>query len=100
MGAVFEGVGVSFGSWLGGNLMSQHGGSVTFRYFGIAAFLAFLAHIIIQWLMDKFLGPYGKKSHSEENKNGISGEHLDVKATNHVNEGDDDGFKEVDLARQ
>lgn len=97
MGAVFEGIGVSCGSWLGGNLMAKHGGSITFQYFAIAALLAFLAHIIIQMLMDKFLGPYGKKSANETIKNGNSGEHLDIAATNHV-EGDD-GFKEVDLAR-
>lgn len=99
VGAVFEGVGVSFGSWLGGSLIDKYGGSLTFRYFSIAAFLAFFAHIIVQMLMNKFLGPYGKKSTNEENRNGISGDKLEVRTTCATNEGDED-FKEVDLTQK
>lgn len=92
MGAVFEGIGVSFGSWLGGYLVDEHGGAIAFRYFSIAAFLVFFAHIIVQMLMNKFLGPYGKKSTNEGNRTETSGSCA-------INE-DDDGFKEVDLARK
>ncbi|KAG8226489.1 hypothetical protein J437_LFUL007371 [Ladona fulva] len=44
VGATFEGVGVSLGSLIGGTLLTEYGGSITFRAFGIGALCAFLLH--------------------------------------------------------
>lgn len=60
VGAVFEGVGVSLGSLLAGNLFERIGGSRTFRLFGIAALLLAVAHVLIQYFMDRF-GTEGKQ---------------------------------------
>lgn len=59
VGAVFEGVGVSLGSLLAGNLFFKVGGSATFRYFGTGALILFVVHVAIQFAMEK-LGPRGK----------------------------------------
>lgn len=56
VGAVFEGVGVSLGSLLAGNLFFKVGGSKTFRYFGTGALILFVVHVAIQFAMEK-LGP-------------------------------------------
>ncbi|XP_062699684.1 major facilitator superfamily domain-containing protein 6, partial [Aedes albopictus] len=53
VGAVFEGVGVSLGSLLAGNLFFKVGGSATFRWFGIGALVLFFVHVIIQFVMEK-----------------------------------------------
>ncbi|XP_021698278.1 major facilitator superfamily domain-containing protein 6-A isoform X1 [Aedes aegypti] len=60
VGAVFEGVGVSLGSLLAGNLFFKIGGSKTFRWFGTGALILFVVHVVIQFVMDK-LGSRGKK---------------------------------------
>ncbi|XP_055619237.1 major facilitator superfamily domain-containing protein 6-A isoform X2 [Toxorhynchites rutilus septentrionalis] len=60
VGAVFEGVGVSLGSLLAGNLFARVGGSSTFRLFGIAALVLFVAHVTVQYLLDRF-GTKGKQ---------------------------------------
>lgn len=44
VGASFEGVGVSLGSFLGGLFYSTYGGAQTFRIFGVAAFTAAVLH--------------------------------------------------------
>lgn len=57
VGAVFEGIGVSLGSFIGGLLFEDNGGSRTFRYFGIFALVACLSHAFVQFLIrgsDKF----------------------------------------------
>ncbi|XP_053672708.1 major facilitator superfamily domain-containing protein 6 [Anopheles nili] len=56
VGAVFEGVGVSLGSLLAGNLFNRIGGSSTFRAFGIAALVLFVVHVVVQKLTDRFSG--------------------------------------------
>ncbi|EAT36448.1 AAEL011465-PA [Aedes aegypti] len=53
VGAVFEGVGVSLGSLLAGNLFFKIGGSKTFRWFGTGALILFVVHVVIQFVMDK-----------------------------------------------
>lgn len=53
VGAVFEGVGVSLGSLLAGNMFFRIGGSATFRWFGLGALMLFVAHVVVQFLMDK-----------------------------------------------
>lgn len=54
VGAVFEGIGVSCGSLLAGNLFNQVGGGQTFRWFGVAALVLFAVHVVIQWVVDRF----------------------------------------------
>ncbi|XP_065076312.1 major facilitator superfamily domain-containing protein 6 [Ochlerotatus camptorhynchus] len=56
VGAVFEGVGVSLGSLLAGNLFFKVGGSKTFRWFGVGALILFVVHVFIQFLMGGTLG--------------------------------------------
>lgn len=51
VGAVFEGVGVSLGSFIGGLLLEEIGGSRTFRAFGIFALVACLIHALVQFLI-------------------------------------------------
>lgn len=63
VGAIFEGVGVSLGSLLAGHLFQKIGGSKTFRLFGISALVLFVAHVLIQFTVDRF-GKRGK--HDEE----------------------------------
>nr|CAD7196918.1 unnamed protein product [Timema douglasi] len=55
VGAIFEGVGVSLGSLIGGTLYDQQGGSFTFRMFGIGSLVLCLLHFIIQRLLGKSL---------------------------------------------
>lgn len=50
MGASFEGIGVSLGSFLGGLFYSQYGGALTFRIFGVAAFIACVLHCLVNLL--------------------------------------------------
>lgn len=54
VGAIFEGVGVSIGSFVGGLLFESIGGSETFRIYGIVALVACLIHIIVQLLLQKY----------------------------------------------
>lgn len=62
VGAIFEGVGVSTGSLIGGYLMAAYGGSLTFRYFSFAFVIFLCIHASIQALLNKIFGPFGKRS--------------------------------------
>uniref|UniRef100_A0A182QGQ2 Major facilitator superfamily associated domain-containing protein n=1 Tax=Anopheles farauti TaxID=69004 RepID=A0A182QGQ2_9DIPT len=66
VGAVFEGVGVSLGSLLAGNLFNRIGGSSTFRSFGIAALVLFALHVVVQKVIDHFSGQ-GKQQQAKAN---------------------------------
>uniref|UniRef100_A0A182PSF4 Major facilitator superfamily associated domain-containing protein n=1 Tax=Anopheles epiroticus TaxID=199890 RepID=A0A182PSF4_9DIPT len=68
VGAVFEGVGVSLGSLLAGNLFHRIGGSATFRAFGTAALILFVLHVLVQKLTDRF-GSQGKQ---QQKMNGLT----------------------------
>ncbi|XP_018325099.1 major facilitator superfamily domain-containing protein 6-A-like [Agrilus planipennis] len=52
-GAVFEGVGVSLGSLMGGYLIEIYGGSMTFRILSIAAFVFSVLHALVQFILQK-----------------------------------------------
>ncbi|XP_022902451.2 major facilitator superfamily domain-containing protein 6-A [Onthophagus taurus] len=52
-GAVFEGVGVSLGSLLGGQLLEEVGGVWTFRIFGISSLSLCVVHAALQFIMRK-----------------------------------------------
>jgi hypothetical protein len=56
---------VSTGSFVGGYLMEKYGGSKAFQFFSIAFVLFFFLHVIVQWILTKLFGPYGKKSSHE-----------------------------------
>uniref|UniRef100_A0A0A1XKW3 Major facilitator superfamily domain-containing protein 6 n=1 Tax=Zeugodacus cucurbitae TaxID=28588 RepID=A0A0A1XKW3_ZEUCU len=53
VGAIFEGVGVSMGSLIAGNLFDAVSGSGTFLIFGIFAFIAFIVHVLVQWYLQR-----------------------------------------------
>lgn len=53
VGAVFEGVGVSLGSLLGGVLYDKLLGATTFRIYGIFSLVLFLTHFLVQLVMGK-----------------------------------------------
>ncbi|XP_017957295.1 major facilitator superfamily domain-containing protein 6 [Drosophila navojoa] len=48
VGAIFEGIGVSMGSQIGGQLFDGVGARTTFEIFGIAAFIVFVIHVCVQ----------------------------------------------------
>lgn len=75
-------------------------GSMTFRIFSIGAFAFFGLHVVVQWLLTKFTGPYGKKSTAiagDENGDKRSNEALDINQKEGRQEKLDDGFKDIDL---
>ncbi|KAF2887038.1 hypothetical protein ILUMI_19135 [Ignelater luminosus] len=53
VGAVFEGIGVSLGSFIGGLFFQEFGGSMTFRIFGISALVVCLLHAGVQYLIQR-----------------------------------------------
>uniref|UniRef100_A0A336LKW0 CSON013643 protein n=2 Tax=Culicoides sonorensis TaxID=179676 RepID=A0A336LKW0_CULSO len=72
-GAVFEGIGVSLGSLLGGRLMGKIGGSLLFRYFGIAAWVAAALHALVQRFIKKPTKLHGKVQELQEEGSNSSG---------------------------
>lgn len=53
VGAIFEGVGVSCGSLIGGFMFNHIGGSQTFRYFGVCSLALFVVHVLVQKSLNK-----------------------------------------------
>ncbi|KAK9500670.1 hypothetical protein O3M35_001894 [Rhynocoris fuscipes] len=53
VGAVFEGIGVSLGSFIGGTLINTYSGSKTFLMFGLAALLCALIHALVQYFVGR-----------------------------------------------
>ncbi|GLH07933.1 uncharacterized protein GBIM_13312 [Gryllus bimaculatus] len=51
VGALFEGVGVSLGSLLGGVLFDSYGGHTTFLVYGLGSLVMFVLHIIVQYYL-------------------------------------------------
>ncbi|XP_064551515.1 major facilitator superfamily domain-containing protein 6-A isoform X1 [Drosophila montana] len=64
VGAIFEGVGVSIGSQIGGQLFSAVSGRTTFEIFSIGAFIVFIIHVLVQM--------YLKRKGPDENGKGRS----------------------------
>lgn len=52
--ALCEGVGVAFGSFLGGILVNMYGGAITFRIFGIAALIMTVFNVVAQFLLERY----------------------------------------------
>nr|CAD7403617.1 unnamed protein product [Timema poppensis] len=53
VGAVFEGVGMSLGSLLGGVLYNLYGGGKAFLIYAITSLILFLAHVLVQYFLSK-----------------------------------------------
>lgn len=68
VGAIFEGIGVSAGSFIAGNLFASVGGSLTFRYYGIMSLVFFVIHVVVQKLMAKYSRGSGKDIEVTSNK--------------------------------
>lgn len=51
VGAIFEGVGVSIGSFVAGYLFKDYGGPLTFRMFGVGAIILSILHAAIQYFL-------------------------------------------------
>jgi MFS family permease len=101
-GGIFEGVGVSLGSLIGGAMFSKIGGSKTFQWFSICAFFAFLVHVLVQFLLKRTSSP-GKDTKT----NGLNSETM-LKHTTPVNksggstnssDGDPNTFNEINLEK-
>lgn len=63
--SVFEGIGVSSGSFVCGYLMKIYGGSVTFRIFGVMAICLSFVHYFVQKFLDTFAARHGKNSNTD-----------------------------------
>ncbi|XP_059062995.1 major facilitator superfamily domain-containing protein 6 [Achroia grisella] len=72
VGAVFEGVGTSMGSLIGGQLYKHYGGAATFRWFGVGSLIFCVLHLIAQYALrnrvqQNFLTPgYSSVMHFEK----------------------------------
>lgn len=82
VGAIFEGIGVSAGSFIGGYMMEHMGGSYTFRMFGIAALLLCILHVLVQKFIAKCAcisgkTVYGGRASGGEVNNTPQNEHTD-----------------------
>lgn len=104
MGAVFEGIGVSSGSFIAGNLIEKYNGVKTFRYFGIGALVLFLVHIAVQKCLDMSQGKLNmtksgtELTHSKTEKQKMNDcKHKVNGSENEIGDNPDDDFKEIDL---
>ncbi|KAH8378630.1 hypothetical protein KR009_000412 [Drosophila setifemur] len=100
VGAIFEGVGVSMGSLIGGLLFESVSARSTFEIFGIAAFIIFVVHVSLQMFLQR-------NGNTDENGKGtVSSASASVPASSTVesvkpkesDSKDADGFREVDLS--
>lgn len=107
VGAVFEGVGVSCGSFIAGSLFENYNGSLTFRYFGIGALILFLVHVVTQKILELTQGKIKLKQTRQSNeisRENISKPNLEnneikkLKTQTNGTHGDDE-FKEIDLTK-
>lgn len=60
VGAIFEGIGVSSGSFICGYLMETIGSSYTFGVFGIGAICMSFVHYFVQRFLDSCTSKHGK----------------------------------------
>lgn len=80
VGAIFEGIGVSTGSFICGYLMDELGGSITFRIFGVTAICLSIVHFFVQRFLDNFSTRHGKTLRiSQQNSQTIGALGLDDK---------------------
>lgn len=65
-GAVFEGVGVSLGSFIAGYFFEIFGGPITFRIFGVGSLIMFLVHHFVQYVISQRGSKQGGSKESKE----------------------------------
>lgn len=68
VGAIFEGIGASLGSFIGGRLYGTYGGWKTFQWFGIASLIFCILHMIAQYRIKDIKQPgavQGKENDSD-----------------------------------
>lgn len=65
VGAIFEGVGTSLGSFIGGRLYETYGGRNTFQWFGIASLVFCGIHIVVQYVFRNRAGHVGFRQGKE-----------------------------------
>ncbi|XP_020801835.1 major facilitator superfamily domain-containing protein 6 isoform X1 [Drosophila serrata] len=112
VGAIFEGVGVSMGSLIGGLLFESVSARTTFEIFGIGAFIIFVVHVSIQMYLQR------NRNTDENGKGRVSSASASASATGtasatvsasasssvetakpkYTDHKDSDGFREVDLS--
>lgn len=104
MGAIFEGVGVSMGSLIGGLLFESVSARTTFEIFGIGAFILFVVHVCVQMYLQR------NGSTDENGKGRVSSASASVSGTaptpssvesakpKEIANKDADGFRDVDLS--
>ncbi|CRL07194.1 CLUMA_CG020177, isoform A [Clunio marinus] len=78
VGAVFEGIGVSTGSIIGGKLFENIGGSNTFSIFSYGAFICLLVHWIVQNIITKIYGRSDMRNEYQEPYNSIATEAFSI----------------------
>lgn len=79
---------MSTGSFIGGYLIKNVGGSQTFRIFGFVALVFFAVHVALQKLLERFPCGNGKRGH--ENR-------VDGDVVNDDNNDDGSNFHEIPL---
>lgn len=92
VGAIFEGIGVSSGSLLGGYFMKEFGGSITFRVFGIGAVCLSVVHHFVHRFMDDFLNKHGKIDDNIVNR---IAQYKDKFQSNNVHVDSNESFKQI-----
>lgn len=101
VGAIFEGVGVSIGSQIAGQLFKAVSARTTFEIFGIGAFIAFIIHVCVQMYLQR----NGTAENGKGRPSSVSASAPDSE-TNNANEADNthsdkntskDQFTDVDL---
>ncbi|XP_073955379.1 sugar baby transporter [Choristoneura fumiferana] len=58
-GAIFEGIGTSLGSFIGGRLYETYGGWNTFQWFGISSLIFCVIHVVVQYFLRDRAGHVG-----------------------------------------
>ncbi|KAH8300485.1 hypothetical protein KR018_008665 [Drosophila ironensis] len=107
VGAIFEGVGVSMGSLIGGLLIDSVSARTTFEIFGIGAFIIFVVHVSVQMCLQR----NGRNEENGKGRVSSASASASVSATGiacsssvepakpkDIDSKDTDGFREVDLS--
>lgn len=79
--------------------METYQGSHTFRLFSYGAFIFFIIHVAVQFLITKCIGPYGKNSAITDSADNKLNKNPESDNKGKGQETLDDGFKEIDLKR-
>lgn len=78
VGAIFEGIGVSAGSFIGGIMFDKVGGSRMFLIYGIAVLVFCVIHMVLQFLLQRYSNVHGK---SRCESDAVPGDSVDVNNT-------------------